>query len=705
MALREDLIQCGFWFLNSNSAPQDFLLEMAIREFQRYARLDTVAYEPVEPTPLAYWARLTPVATGGQKYTGNVTGIADAATLAAVANWITNRWRCPVVMIGFSTGSSGGTVFQENIWLYDELKLGGNVRVYARDLSGVYYPAPTDLNDLKIVGRFQKFGSGGGPISLPGKKLGTATLQITPDLLLGHAITTAETPTYKVIRASAERECAGYFDCINAWDPVFISVGTCHWTLGSLSKKKQLQPGELGAYLAYLQKYKSGGYNLALGRWGVSTEKQWDDAGFPNASQRKYATRLQELQDNPPALANVLSANEANFFRSWHWFYRFEMSARYSTDFQQGMWDMTRIRVRDILTTPFGDGGPIVRTGVNTFRPATLQDVYTAELTVAWLLRWHIKLPAHVVNKKVVGPKVLAAFQAAKIDKKVVNDWPDTAQNCLREKLRAAATVALGDDVARVAAYVVPNLSKLSTDKNSFTLFTTGLPNPPWPVAAADFSADLEFGVAAQATVVINAYVSGQPVYSVLSDGVTFTEQYLNGATKDVRKSVDRLAFYDMSGNFLLAIPVLPGQLSQMKVNKPGDANAEVRLDGSMRCFVTSDQDEYIGFSLRLSQVNGVPTFTTFKWIVNNADLNVTLSNVPLTLGGLQGAPELTTQVPAGRYMPGIGEKFGLKGTKLLPAYSLPWSFQFLLGPPGSAPLGLTAYASRDGPNSPEASR
>lgn len=671
MGLREDLINCGFWFLNSSSLPADFLLEMAIREFQRYAGLDWVAQEPPPPGAAAYWANLTPVSTAGHKYTGKITGNADADTQTALAYWIANRWRCPVVIIAFSTDSAGRHQFQENIWLYNDLKIAGKVRVYARDLSGVYFPIPTSIDDLQLLGKFQPYGGGGGPISLP--KQGAA-IQITPDLLLGHTITTAETPTYKVIRTSAERESAGYFDCINAWDSVFISVGTCHWTLGSFSKKKKaLQPGELGAYLSYLRKYQPTAYDAAVGRWGVYTEKEWDKPGFFDISQRKYTTHLQEWKGATPALANILSENEANFFRSWHWFYRFEMSARYSTGFQQKMWDMTRIRVRDVLTTPFAAGGPRVRNGDGTFRNATLQDVFTAELTVAWLLRWHIKFPAHVVKGGVVGPKLAAAVTAAKISTDIVNDWPDTAQPCLREKLRIAAIAALGDDVTRVEKFDVPILGPLSKDKNSFSLFDTGLPAAPWPDHAAPTSSFESIVTTIQARIILNAFVSGIPVYSVLSNGVTFTEQYSNGGSIGSIANVDRLAFSDLSGNLLFAMPVLVGQLSALTVDDPGAGNAKVRIDGSMRCFVPSDKSEDIDFSFRLAHAGGVPTFTTIKW----DEIGTFGAHIPLTIAGLAAAGELVQKVNQGHLMPLAATTLGLSGNRVSPGYYFLWAFSF----------------------------
>ena len=53
MALRDDLSELGFSFVNSPALDPDFALEMAVREFQRYARLDYVAKDPGTPAALA----------------------------------------------------------------------------------------------------------------------------------------------------------------------------------------------------------------------------------------------------------------------------------------------------------------------------------------------------------------------------------------------------------------------------------------------------------------------------------------------------------------------------------------------------------------------------------------------------------------------------------------------------------------------------
>ena len=60
-----------------------------------------------------------------------------------------------------------------------------------------------------------------------------------------------------------------------------------------------------------------------------------------------------------------LSENEGNYFKTWHWFYRFVMAGRTVAGYRQRMWHMARIRLRDIMQTPWSAaaGVPAVPAG------------------------------------------------------------------------------------------------------------------------------------------------------------------------------------------------------------------------------------------------------------------------------------------------------------------------------------------------------
>lgn len=109
------------------------------------------------------------------------------------------------------------------------------------------------------------------------------------------------------------------------------------------------------------------------------------------------------------------SNDDTDYFRNWHWHYRFVVAGRSIAGFQNGMWDMARIRLRDILTAPFpaAAGIPGVPDGAGGNRAATIGDCFTSEEAVGMLLRWHISRPFDICTGGEAGPRVQAAVTAA----------------------------------------------------------------------------------------------------------------------------------------------------------------------------------------------------------------------------------------------------------------------------------------------------
>src|SRR5437762_1756907 len=104
MPLNEDLATLGFSFAITPD-PDGVLHDAAVREFQRYASMEFVARDP-GPSVLRYWARLERQATENHRYSGPINGNADAATLALIAHWKANQWRCPVVVLSGIAGTN-----------------------------------------------------------------------------------------------------------------------------------------------------------------------------------------------------------------------------------------------------------------------------------------------------------------------------------------------------------------------------------------------------------------------------------------------------------------------------------------------------------------------------------------------------------------------------------------------------------------------
>ena len=120
----------------------DLATSWAVREFQIYARYPTVAIEDPNPTtsiPI-YADRLVPV-DNTAPYTGEITGILDQATVAALRHWLANNYRCPVVVESWVRKSppppenkrQPKTLVKENIWLFQDEPTISH-RTFVRDL-------------------------------------------------------------------------------------------------------------------------------------------------------------------------------------------------------------------------------------------------------------------------------------------------------------------------------------------------------------------------------------------------------------------------------------------------------------------------------------------------------------------------------------------------------------------------------------------
>jgi len=96
--LQTTLATLGFSLVN-HDAPGDFGLATfwAVREFQSYASMNTVAVE-ARPSAPVYADRLDPVPTGTERFAGPVSGVVDANTRVALEAWLDSKFRCPVVI-------------------------------------------------------------------------------------------------------------------------------------------------------------------------------------------------------------------------------------------------------------------------------------------------------------------------------------------------------------------------------------------------------------------------------------------------------------------------------------------------------------------------------------------------------------------------------------------------------------------------------
>jgi hypothetical protein len=453
--LQQDLRTLGFALVGTPDGRFNRSTEWAVREFQHVADGPWVAQEQAAAAgaPARYVDRLTAVQMPASSLTpSTVCGWLSANDRARIELWLQNRWRCPVVVEAWRSADldaggqplAGRAPLEENLWLHSQ-PANRTSRVLARDFSRAYDVTALGRNRdaLRVLGYREASGKG-GPQSVPPNNTWSEA-EITPLSMTGRAIgalTPEELSTFKVIRAVSETECEGYLDGLNCWDNVILSAGPYHWPIGapnwSAGEPGWNEGGELGGFLAYLRdRYPDA--HLRLTRGAVQAEKRWNpaDATFFNSSQRRYASRLQwrTFEHDGGFVTVPLTPEDMSYFKTWRWVYRFEMAARTDPEYRRAMWDYARIRIRDLLATPWGAG---LQVGAGAAgRPATMADVFQSELNVAMVLRWHVRFPAHVVSGGRAGAVIRGVVTGAGVAGTDVATWGDR-----EEALIAAAIMA-----------------------------------------------------------------------------------------------------------------------------------------------------------------------------------------------------------------------------------------------------------------------
>ncbi len=431
--LQQDLIDLGFKLVGTPDGDFGLGTVIAVREFQIYAKMDNLAEEMAGPWALntPYSVKLTQV-PNTEKYVGKISGMVNSATRARIRIWIVKKWRCPVVLAAYRvTNDVIGGIYNnhENIWKHDEVRIGEirannpNIaaRIYARDFTGYYtFPPGQNANDLIALGFYERRGPS-GPVSKP-PNYAWPEAELLEANFTGSALPLSPTveSTFKVIRAVSEVENFGFFDSVNAWDSALISLGPCHWTL-----RLGNSGGELGGYFSYLKYNDLNAFEDALGFFGLHPKESWLDHSTASSGKllfqanRTYLSDVQqETESSTNSTVTLSNAGQANSLKTWHWFYRYVMAGRTIPGFQNRMYDMARIRVRDILNTNWGTSTSHGNTsllnvsdGTVGGRPPRIGDVFTSEQAVAMVLRWHIRYPGHVINGS--GPRAANSLRRA----------------------------------------------------------------------------------------------------------------------------------------------------------------------------------------------------------------------------------------------------------------------------------------------------
>lgn len=449
------------------------------------------------------------------RYAGPISGIVDQKTRDAVEHWIHNNYRCPVIVEAWTVDArtlarTRPFVNGINIWRHDEITHVGvksgprwktHTRMFFRDFTRYYcYPSTQRDDHYQPLGSYTNYKGYGGPVSTVPAHCWPES-EMTPERLIeGRTLAAlqadprcATASTYRVVRATAEQECLAAFDSVNAYDDALVSIGPCHWTLGVLPAKGY-HNGELAGFLAYVLHHHRSDYLTAFGNFGLYPSAAWvrsNQGALWNAGQRKYAgwirqhapvTSPAEAPDNLGRLPEVSrQLPEANYYKTWHWFYRWVMAGRCVPGVRSSMWDMVRLRLRAILAIPV-----LARAG-NQRIAGSLGTVFTSEKAIAILLRWHIFRPAHVAGNAVGDSMHKAILANPSIDWALpLNRWTDLHEQALSRQLLTDATAITSSqkDLASWPAYAGREIRKyslnhelgpLSEARHSFVLDTTGL--------------------------------------------------------------------------------------------------------------------------------------------------------------------------------------------------------------------------------------
>lgn len=401
--LQQDLEDVGIRIRNRRpDGVFDFETELAVREFQIYAKMPGVAVRAAGPS-LVYGDNFVS-APNQVVYNGPINGVVNAKIRRRIQFWKNNGYKCPVIVQAWNIrNNTPNRIFRahDNIWRFNEVT-HDDPRMYVRDLSN-YYTFPQGRNSNAVV---IGDGAAGGPEVRGANHSWNETEFTTQDIFNGSTLSQLTGPqqsTFKIIRAIANAEAnGGYLDRINGWDDQYISYGPYHWTLAV---------GEFPSFLAFLKDRQQtlGGnfYDKAIGFFGIDikavdsrrNEHDWNGTGqafFMSGSQRKFAHgRMKVVSNNAGVVINDLADPAwGNYFRSWHWFYRFVMAVRTIPEFRTLTYDFARMRIRDVLSIPINNFGFIDANG-NPVNP-TIGDIFKSEKSFAMVLRIHVFRPAWI---------------------------------------------------------------------------------------------------------------------------------------------------------------------------------------------------------------------------------------------------------------------------------------------------------------------
>jgi peptidoglycan hydrolase-like protein with peptidoglycan-binding domain len=437
------------------------------------------------PHPVSYHVATLRQVANTARYTGPISGVVNQRTRDAIEHWKNNNYRCPVVIEAWrilnnqrSTLAADGV----NIWHYNTVN--STPRIFFRDFTQYYtYPGTRLNNGYHVLGTFQSYNHRikipntnppqyitipmGGPLSTPPNHTWTEA-EALPETMTTTTLPALQTAfqadsnnatasTMRVVRAASEQECLAFIDSVNDYDACVTSIGLCHWTFAlppTYSDQTHYQPeGELAGFFAYFQHYDQAAYQQAFGNFGLYPSSLWTGRGVGNTlwnnTLRKYSGWMREHVDSiePNQAATNLNQLhrvnnlivEANYYKNWHWFFRFVMAGRTILPLHRAMWNAIRIRIDDIRMFDINATAGTINV------QGTIGQIYTSEKAIAILLRFHIFSPGNM--KKAARNAITNAIQHPtpaeqnlNIDWALaLNQWTDNHERAITRTLLALA--------------------------------------------------------------------------------------------------------------------------------------------------------------------------------------------------------------------------------------------------------------------------
>lgn len=464
--LRASLMAMGFGDVDGMMP-----IEAVLREFQIAASAPIAAAASSNAIAAAQLAsrdfRDLVATANAARYDGPISGRANQATRRLIADWTRLGQRSPLIIAAFDglddsnlKVPQGTAAVHNDLWRRKETE-DNRLRMFAADFSELPPGATLDESRLELLGYYgpYKVKKTGGPASLvPTPARHIAYAEFRPDrvglkeLLLAAAkrddLLYPAASTFRVIRAVSEIECLGNLDQINAHDDAGLSYGPCHWSLALADKNAadKTELGGLAAYFHYLQNERATPGVDVFARQGFRPylESSKDIVTAPREkSNGAFVWRLGLIDDRgrsrPMTTTDVLET-----VPSWRNFYRWVAIGRRDQVIGPATWNMALRRLHQLMTRPFPKEA-LTAHHQRSMPSPTMIDVFTSELAVALLMRWHVKAPNTVIttgkkNGKMVSfadAHIVNAYRAAvaKADSKKADLW----QAALVEALRAEA--------------------------------------------------------------------------------------------------------------------------------------------------------------------------------------------------------------------------------------------------------------------------